>query len=118
MKSQLKVIEAGFHKKAIIAQNFGPYKIDLKNTLQFGGGFDETANSVLIDSNKNHKDWYSAIKKLVNNPELVKTLSSNLYNTVKTEYSIQKVTTDRKELYKKLVADMKSKNVEHELTNA
>ena len=118
VKSQLKVIEAGFHKKAIIAQNFGPYKIDLKNTLQFGGGFDETANSVLIDSNKNHKDWYSAIKKLVNNPELVKTLSSNLYNTVKTEYSIQKVTTDRKELYKKLVADMKSKNVEHELTNA
>ena len=31
VKSQLKVIEAGFHKKAIIAQNFGPYQIDIKN---------------------------------------------------------------------------------------
>ena len=31
VKSQLKVIEAGFHHKAIIAQDFGPYKIDLKN---------------------------------------------------------------------------------------
>ena len=118
VKSQLKVIEAGFHKKAIIAQNFGPYKIDLKNSVQFGGGFDETANSILIDSNKNHKDWYTAIKKLVNNPELVNIISTNLHNTVKTNYSIQKVTTDRKELYKKLVADMKSKHMESELTNA
>ena len=29
VKSQLKVIEAGFHKKAIIAQDFGPYQIDM-----------------------------------------------------------------------------------------
>jgi hypothetical protein len=27
-----------------IAQNFGPYQIDLKNSLVFGGGFDLTAN--------------------------------------------------------------------------
>ena len=29
MKSQLKVIEAGFYKKALIASNVGPYTIDL-----------------------------------------------------------------------------------------
>ena len=32
VKSQLKVIEAGFYKKALIASNLGPYTIDLKNS--------------------------------------------------------------------------------------
>jgi hypothetical protein len=35
-----------------IAQNFGPYQIDLKNSLVFGGGFDLTANSILVDTAK------------------------------------------------------------------
>jgi glycosyltransferase involved in cell wall biosynthesis len=99
VKSQLKVIEAGFHHKAIIAQNFGPYQIDLKNAIQYGGGFDMTANGILIDSVKNHKDWYGAIKKLIQNPELVKTLQENLYNTVKNTYSMDKVTEERRKLY-------------------
>ena len=34
VKSQLKVIEAGFYKKALIASNIGPYTIDLKHSLQ------------------------------------------------------------------------------------
>jgi hypothetical protein len=46
-KSQLKVIEAGFHHKAIIAQDFGPYQIDLKNAIQFGGTLDLTANGMV-----------------------------------------------------------------------
>jgi glycosyltransferase involved in cell wall biosynthesis len=103
VKSQLKVIEAGFHHKAIIAQDFGPYKIDLKNAIVYGGGFDETANGVLIDSKKNHKDWYAAIKKLVNNPEIVKTLQENLNETVKNTYSMEKVTNERRELYLNLL---------------
>lgn len=107
VKSQLKVIEAGFHKKAIIAQNFGPYKIDLKNALTFGGGFDLSANAILVDSGKNHKDWYSAIKKLINNPELVSTLRDNLHETVKDTYSIDKVTEDRRNLYWSLIAKHK-----------
>lgn len=103
VKSQLKVIEGGFHHKAIIAQNFGPYQIDLKNAIQYGGGFDLTANSILIDTTKNHKDWYSAIKKLILNPELITTLQENLYNTVKDTYSMDKVTEDRRKLYLDLI---------------
>ena len=38
VKSQLKVIEAGFHKKALIAQNYGPYQIDCVNLFEYGGG--------------------------------------------------------------------------------
>ena len=102
VKSQLKVIEAGFHHKAIIAQDFGPYKIDLNNAIKYGGGFDETANGILIDSKKNHKDWYTSLKKLITNPEMIPVLQENLYNTVKDTYSMNKVTENRKELYLKL----------------
>lgn len=103
VKSQLKVIEAGFHHKAIIAQNFGPYKIDLKNAIQYGGGFDLTANGILVDSTKNHKDWYGSIKKLIRNPEVVTALQENLYNTVKDVYSLDKVTENRRALYLELL---------------
>jgi glycosyltransferase involved in cell wall biosynthesis len=107
VKSQLKVIEAGFHKKAIIAQNFGPYQIDLKNAIQYGGGLDATANSILIDSSKNHKDWFEAIKKLVNNPEMITVLQNNLYETVKDTYSMEAVCASRRELYWNLIAKHK-----------
>jgi glycosyltransferase involved in cell wall biosynthesis len=110
VKSQLKVIEAGFHKKAIIAQNFGPYQIDLTNAIKFGGEFDETANGILIEKNKNHKDWYSSIKKLVNNPEYVKMLQDNLYETIKDTYSVAKVCESRRALYQDLVAKKENKN--------
>ena len=110
VKSQLKVIEAGFHKKAIIAQNFGPYKIDLKNAIKFGGGFEEDGNGILIDSGKNHKDWYSSIKKLIQNPDVVKQLQENLYNTVKDTYSLDKVTEQRREIYLNLVKEKNKTN--------
>jgi glycosyltransferase involved in cell wall biosynthesis len=110
VKSQLKVIEAGFHKKAIIAQNFGPYQIDLKDSVKFGGGFDLTGNSILVDSSKNHKDWHGAIKKLINNPDVVKTLQENLHETVKDTYSINKVTEKRRELYLNLVKKAELEN--------
>jgi glycosyltransferase involved in cell wall biosynthesis len=111
VKSQLKVIESGFHKKAIIAQNFGPYKIDLKNAIQYGGEFDTSGNGILIDSVKNHKAWFTAIKKLITNPEMIKTLQENLYETVKNTYSLDKVTEDRKNLYRSLVTKHKPEMV-------
>lgn len=105
VKSQLKVIESGFHHKAIIAQDYGPYQIDIQPANQFGGEWDSNGNGILIDPNKNHKDWYKYIKKLIDSPELVKQLSDNLYNTIKDKYSIQKVTDDRRDLYIKLMSD-------------
>lgn len=103
VKSQLKVIEAGFHKKAIIAQDFGPYQIDLQNANEFGGVWNEKGNGILIESNKNHKDWFKFIKKMIEQPELITQLSENLHNVVKEKYSLDKVSDDRRELYQKLV---------------
>lgn len=105
VKSQLKVIEAGFHKKALIAQNFGPYQIDLTSAIKYGGELDFTANSILVDSKRNHKDWYEAVKKLIKNPELVTALQENLYQTVKDTYSMDAVTENRKDLYLKLISE-------------
>lgn len=106
-KSQLKVIEAGFHKKALIAQNYGPYQIDCVNLFQYGGGINEKGNSILVDTSKNHKDWYKALKKLNENPELVTLLSNNLYETVKEKYHIDTVTHTRASFYKQIVKDNK-----------
>lgn len=107
-KSQLKVIEAGFHKKALIAQNFGPYQIDCVNLFEKGGGINENGNAILIDSHKNHKDWYKAMKKLKENPSLVDLLSNNLYTLVNSKYHINVVTKERAEFYETIVKDRRN----------
>jgi len=106
VKSQLKVIEAGFHKKAIIAQDYGPYQIDLNSYLTKSGDkriqdpiINPEGNSLLVKSNKNRKDWYRNIKRLIENPSMVEELRNNLHNTVKDTYSINAVCKSRKELY-------------------
>jgi glycosyltransferase involved in cell wall biosynthesis len=107
VKSQLKVLEAGFHKKAIIAQDFGPYQLDVINYNEFGGGVNENGNGILINSSKNHKDWFKNIKMLIEKPELITKLSTNLYNSIKDVYSMKAVSKDRRDLYKKLVDEKK-----------
>ena len=101
MKSQLKVIEAGFYKKALIASNIGPYTIDLKHCLKNGEFVD--GNALLVDESRNHSDWSKFIKKLVNNPNLITDMGERLYETVKDEYDLRNVTKTRAEWYKTLV---------------
>lgn len=109
VKSQLKVIEAGFHKKALIAQDFGPYQIDLKNAYvkptskHDVSKFDDTANAFLVNTSRNHKEWHKYVKRLIQNPEEIKILQTNLHNTVKDTYSIESVTKNRRDLYLKSV---------------
>ena len=102
VKSQLKVIEAGFHKKALIASNIGPYTIDLKHCLN-KGSFVSDGNAFLVDENKNHSDWGKYIKKLIDNPNLVTDLGEALYETVKDKYHINTTTKFRSEFYKSLI---------------
>ncbi len=103
MKSQLKVIEAGFTDTAIIAQNFGAYTIDLKPMIEFGGKINEDGNALIVDSRKNHKDWTKYINKLAENPDMVKKLKENLHNTVKDTYSLETVCANRVKFYKDIV---------------
>jgi glycosyltransferase involved in cell wall biosynthesis len=101
MKSQLKVIEAGFYKKAIIASNVGPYTIDLKHAMKNGEFTD--GNALLVDEVKNHSDWAKYIKKLVENPNMITDLGERLYETVSQRYDLNIVTKTRAEFYKSLI---------------
>jgi glycosyltransferase involved in cell wall biosynthesis len=101
MKSQLKVIEAGFYKKALIASNVGPYTIDLKHAIKNGGFTD--GNALLVDESRNHSDWAKCVKKLVDNPNMITDLGEKLYETVKYTYDLNVVTKTRAEFYKSLI---------------
>ena len=103
VKSQLKVVEAGFAHKAIIANNVGPYTIDLKSMIEKGGKINEEGNALLIDSSKNHKLWAKYITKLVEDRDMLKKLQENLHNTVKDTYSLETVCKKRVELYTNLM---------------
>ena len=101
MKSQLKVIEAGFYKKALIASNIGPYTIDLKHALHQGKFTD--GNALLVNESNNHSDWAKHIKKLVDNPNLITDLGERLYETVSKTYDLNVVTKTRRDFYKSLI---------------
>ena len=101
VKSQLKVIEAGFYKKALVASDIGPYTIDLTHSIKngtFGDG-----NALLVKEERNHSDWSKFLKILVNNPNLVVDMGERLYETVKDKYDLRNVTKNRSEWYKSLI---------------
>ena len=103
VKSELKFIEAGFTKTAVICTNFGPYTIGSKNFFKKGGEIDEEGTCILIDPKKTHKEWRKAIVKLANNPEYIDILKNNLHNAVKDKYNIENVTKTRAEWYKSII---------------
>ena len=101
-KSQLKVIEAGFHKKAIIASEADPYTIDLISAVD-NGVFNKNGNSLLVNPKRNHKDWAKNMKRLIENPNMIEDLGERLYETVKDKYSLKKVCQDRVEFFKSII---------------
>jgi glycosyltransferase involved in cell wall biosynthesis len=101
-KSQLKVIEAGFFKKAIIASDVDPFTIDLISAVD-EGKFNDKGNALLVGPKKNHKDWAKHMKRLVENPNMIEDLGNRLYETVKDTYSLKKVCKDRVEFFKSII---------------
>ena len=101
-KSQLKVIEAGFHKKAIIASDTDPYTIDLISAVD-NGVFNNNGNALLVNPKRNHKDWAKNMKRLIENPNMIEDLGERLYETVKDKYSLKKVCQDRVEFFKSII---------------
>jgi glycosyltransferase involved in cell wall biosynthesis len=91
-KSELKLIEAGFMKKAVIVSDVKPYNILANDN-----------NSLLIKSTRNHIDWFIAIKKLINEPNLRNDLAEQLYEDVKVKYHIETVNVERKQIFERCV---------------
>jgi glycosyltransferase involved in cell wall biosynthesis len=91
-KSELKMIEAGFMGKACIVSDIKPYTDVIKNGV----------NCIAIDKNRNHKDWYKAMRKLINEPDYGRYLADNLSKEVKERYHIAIVNKKRYKLLKSL----------------
>lgn len=102
MKSQLKVIEAGFFNKGIIAQNYGPYTIDLVSAIDKGGNVNPKGNALLVDTAKNHKQWAKYITRIVNDPELLAIIRKNLHEHVVNNYTLDKICGQRADFYKNI----------------
>ena len=101
-KSQLKIIEAGFHKKAIIASETSPYNIDLISAVD-QGVYNSNGNALLVGTKKNHKDWSKHMKRLIDNPNMVEDLGNRLYESVKDKYSLKNVSADRVQFFKTIL---------------
>jgi len=101
-KSQLKIIEAGFHKKAVIASETDPYTLDLISAVD-NGSFNNKGNALLVNTKRNHKDWTKHMKRLIQNPNMIEDLGNRLYETVKDKYSLKKVSKDRVEFFKSIL---------------
>lgn len=101
-KSQLKIIEAGFHKKAIIASETEPFTLNLVSAVD-NGVFNNYGNALLVPPNRDHKDWAKHIKRLIDNPNMIEDLGNRLYETVKDKYSLKKVCQDRVDFLKSII---------------
>jgi hypothetical protein len=93
VKSQLKVIESGFHHKMLIAQDYGPYTLDLIHGK----------NGMLIQKRKNHKDWFKFVKRGIESKDMREDLGESLYETVKDKYHINTDSKNRREFYLSLL---------------
>ncbi len=96
------MIEAGFHKKALIASAAMPYTLDLVSAVD-EGKFIEKGNALLVSPRKNHKDWSKHMKRLIDNPSMIEDLGNRLYETVKDKYSLKNVCADRVQFLKSIV---------------
>lgn len=83
-KSQLKMIEAGFKRKACIVSDVLPYSLDATEE-----------NCLTAQPN----EWRDKIKYLVNNPNKVFDLQEGLYEYVNKHYHIDVVNVERKQIF-------------------
>lgn len=89
-KSNLKMLEAAFKKKAVIVSNVHPYNTLIKHGV----------NCLAVSPTDRH-GWYKEMKKLIKNRELIVNLSEQLYLDVQ-EYELSNVNKERIKLYERI----------------
>ncbi len=90
MKSELKMIEAGFKHKACIVSDVKPYDLVINN------------NCLAVKQGRDFIDWYVNMRKLANNPSQIEDLGEALYEAVKDKYNINTVNKKRLQIYERL----------------
>jgi glycosyltransferase involved in cell wall biosynthesis len=90
LKSELKLIEAGFFKKAVIVSNVNPYKIVINDK-----------NSIII---RTKRDWEKKIKYCIKNPNYVKDIGERLYQDVKVKYNAVNIANRLAQWYRVIIS--------------
>jgi len=86
-KSNLKMLESGFKKKAVIVSNVHPYTSIINHGV----------NCLKVNPT-DRKGWYKEIMKLIKRPEMITELSEQLYKDVQA-YEIKNINKKRISLY-------------------
>ncbi len=94
-KSNLKVIEAGIHKVPVIASNIPTYNFDPE--------FVDGKNILFVNPERQEKDWYSKMKKLILNPNMIEDLGEAAFEIIKRKYSQDVLAERRAQFYKDIV---------------
>lgn len=94
LKSELKLIEAGFFKRAVVVSNVHPYKDLIKHKV----------NAMVVNK---PADWFKHCKYLIQNPSAIKDLGEALYETVQ-PYHIDTVNEKRYKFYQDVLKDKHS----------
>ena len=100
LKSELKVTEAAWMNKAIIASNVCMYADCIED------GWD----GVLVDE-KQPKKWYKAMKAFINEPAMVREMADRLTAKMQARFDIDEITRRRFNLYKNVARDIYTKQL-------
>ncbi len=93
-KSELKIVEAGTMKKAVIVSNVSPYKQWIKDGV----------NGLVVNPSRNGIDWFVQMRKLILNPAIREDLAGKLQETIKRNFDLDEHNLTRAKLYKQLTA--------------
>ena len=91
LKSELKIVEAGWMGKPVIASNLYPYN----DLIQHG------VDGFLVDQ-KRPRDWHKYMKRMINDPAMVQEMGKRLQDKIRAMYRVEDITPKRYELYKKV----------------
>ena len=100
LKSELKVTEAAWMNKAIIASNVCMYADCIQD------GWD----GVLVDE-KQPKKWYKSMKAMINEPAMVREMADRLTAKMQARFDIDEITRRRFNLYKNVARDIYTKQL-------
>jgi glycosyltransferase involved in cell wall biosynthesis len=98
-KSNLKVIEAAFHKVPVIASDVPIYNHD-KDWV-------DGKNILYVNPDRQYKDWYKKIKYCINNPNHVKDMGEAAYELACQRYDIDVLSKTRADFYRSLIKQEK-----------
>lgn len=94
-KSNLKIIEAAFHKVPVIASDVPIYNHD-KDWI-------DGKNILYVNPERQYKDWYKKIKYCINNPNHVKEMGEAAYELACQKYDIDVLSKKRADFYRDML---------------